>query len=134
EGLNDKERSSPSARKRILVADDNQDSATSLALILEILGHEVRTAGDGLEAVETAADFRPHAILLDIGMPNLNGYEACRRIREQPWGSQATIIAITGWGQAEDRRKSFEAGFNYHLVKPVDPDTLIELIVSPGQK
>src|SRR5205823_1075438 len=108
------------AQCRILVADDNEDSATSLAMMLGIRGHEVRTANDGLQAVDVAAEFRPDVIFLDIGMPKLNGYEACRRIREQPWGKKAVLIALTGWGQEEDKRRSEEAGFNRHIVKPVD--------------
>ena len=85
------------------------------------MGNEIRTAHDGLEAVEAAEAFRPDVILLDIGLPKLNGYEACRRIREQPWGKDMVLVALTGWGQEEDRRRSEEAGFNHHMVKPVDP-------------
>jgi PAS domain S-box-containing protein len=116
------------ARCRILVADDNVDAADSLAMMLEIMGNEVRTANDGLQAVEAAAAFRPDMILLDIGMPRLNGYEACRAIREQPDGGRPVIVACTGWGQDEDRRRSREAGFNFHLVKPVDPTDLEALL------
>jgi CheY-like chemotaxis protein len=106
--------------RRILIADDNRDSAESLSLLLRFIGHETHTAMDGQQAVELAARIRPDVILLDLGMPNLNGYEACRRIREQPWGREIIIIAVTGWGQEEDRKKSHEAGFTNHLVKPVD--------------
>jgi PAS domain S-box-containing protein len=113
---------------RILVADDNEDAATTLAMMLEILGHEVRTARDGEEAVEAAEVFRPEVILLDIGMPRLNGHEACRRIREEPWGQDALILALTGWGQEEDYRLSKEAGFDHHLVKPVEPGVLLEVL------
>ena len=113
---------------RILVADDNVDSATSLAMFLEMLGNDVRTANDGMEAVDVAAQFKPDVILLDIGMPKLNGYNACRSIRQQPWAAKAFIIALTGWGQDEDRRRSLEAGFNHHLVKPMDPAVLEELL------
>ncbi len=113
---------------RILVADDNEDAATSLAMILTIMGNEVRTANDGLEAVAVAATFRPDVIFLDIGMPKLNGYEACRRIREQAWGKKAVLVTLTGWGQDEDKRLSEQAGFNYHLVKPVDPAELVRLL------
>jgi PAS domain S-box-containing protein len=118
----------PSPQYRVLVADDNVDSAASLAMMLEIMGNEVRTANDGLQAVEEAAAFRPDLILLDIGMPRLNGYEACRAIREQPDGGRPVIVACTGWGQDEDRRRSREAGFNVHLVKPVDPADLEKLL------
>ena len=113
---------------KVLVADDNEDSAMTLSMILKILGSEVRTANDGMEAVEVATAFRPDVILLDIGMPRLNGYEACRRIREQPWGEKIVLVALTGWGQDEDKRRSQEAGFTHHVVKPVDPDVLKKLL------
>lgn len=119
-----------SNRRRILVADDNVDSATSLGQLLELLGNDVSTANDGLQAVEVAEAFRPDVILLDIGMPKLNGYDACRRIREQPWGRNAVMVALTGWGQDEDKRRSQEAGFDVHLVKPVDHGALEKLLSS----
>lgn len=115
--------------RHILVVDDNRDSATSLAMLLKLTGNVTHTAYDGLEAVEAAATFRPDVVLLDIGLPKLNGYEACRRIREQPWGKDMVLIALTGWGQEEDRQQSREAGFNSHLVKPVDLDALRELLL-----
>ena len=115
-------------QRRILVADDNLDSADSLAMFLSMLGNDVRTASDGLQAVSVAAQFKPDVILLDIGMPRLNGYDACRRIRAQPWAVRPFIIALTGWGQTEDRRHSLEAGFDHHLVKPMDPAVLEELL------
>ncbi|HEX4611286.1 MAG TPA: PAS domain S-box protein, partial [Urbifossiella sp.] len=118
----------PTGRHRILVADDNVDAAESLAAMLGGMGHEVRTAHDGLAAVEAAAEFRPGVILLDIGMPKLNGYDACRRIREQPWGRDAVVAALTGWGQEEDRSRSREAGFDRHLVKPVEPEAVEKLL------
>ena len=127
----EREEAGAPARRRVLVADDNADAAESLAMMLEIMGNEVRTANDGVEAVETAAAFRPDLILLDIGMPRLNGYDACRRIREQPWGGGIVIIALTGWGQDEDRRLSQEAGFDRHLVKPVEPAVLEQLLATP---
>ena len=116
------------ARRRVLVVDDNRDGATSLAEMLTVMGNETQTAFDGLEAVAVAEAFRPDVILMDIGMPKLNGYDACRRIREQPWGRDVVIVAQTGWGQDDDRRKSEAAGFNFHLVKPVDPSALEELL------
>jgi CheY-like chemotaxis protein/two-component sensor histidine kinase len=118
---------------RILIVDDNRDSADSLAMLLGIMGNETRTAYDGQKGVEVAAEFQPNVILLDIGLPKLNGYEACRRIRKQPWGNSAVIIAVTGWGQEEDRRRSTEAGFNYHMVKPVDPQGLMKLLAELQQ-
>jgi CheY-like chemotaxis protein len=105
---------------RILVVDDNRDSADSLGMLLRIKGNDVRTAYDGLEAVEAAAAFLPEMILLDIGLPKLNGYEVARRIRQQPRGREMMIVALTGWGQDDDRRLSLEAGFDFHVVKPVD--------------
>jgi CheY-like chemotaxis protein len=114
--------------RRILVVDDNRDSAESLALLLELSGHDVRTAGDGLEALEVAERFRPDVALLDLGMPRLNGYETARRIRQQPWGRSMVLIAQTGWGQEDDRRRTREAGFDAHLTKPVDTAALLELL------
>jgi PAS domain S-box-containing protein len=123
-------------KRRILVVDDNQDSAASMAMMLELLGDEVRTAHDGLEAVEVAEQFRPQVVLMDIGMPRLDGYKATRRIREHPWGRDMAVIALTGWGQEADRARSKEAGCDGHLVKPVNLSDLEKLLVelqgSPG--
>jgi CheY-like chemotaxis protein len=116
--------------RRCLVADDNRDSADSLAKMLEIMGHEVQTAYDGEEAVSKAATLEPEVVLLDIGMPKLNGYDACRLIRERPWGKGILVIALTGWGKDQDRRRAEEAGFDRHMVKPVDPAALGRLIES----
>jgi PAS domain S-box-containing protein len=118
----------PRRAHRILVADDNEDAAESLGMLLEMMGHEVRTAGDGVEAVSVAESFRPEVIFMDIGMPNMNGYDAARRIREQSWGNGVRIIALTGWGQSEEQRRSSEAGFDLHLVKPVQPAALAEVL------
>ncbi|MGE3779774.1 MAG: ATP-binding protein [Pirellulaceae bacterium] len=114
--------------RRILVVDDNPDSATSLAMLMKITGDETYTAFDGLEAVEVAATFKPDVILLDIGLPTLNGYEACRRIRQQPRGKNIVIVALTGWGQEEDRERSRHAGFSGHMVKPVELAALTKLL------
>ncbi len=113
---------------RILVVDDNRDSADSLAMLLRITGNEVHTAYDGVEGVEAAGRLRPDVVLLDIGMPRLNGYDACRRIRAEAWGKGMVLVAMTGWGQDEDRRRTVEAGFDTHLVKPVDPTALTALL------
>ena len=113
---------------RVLVVDDNEDSAGSLRMLLEMVGHEVRTAYDGEAALAAAKDFRPDVAFLDIGLPGLNGYEVAERIRRQAWGRDITLIALTGWGQDSDRRRSKEAGFDRHLVKPVDPTTLLETL------
>jgi PAS domain S-box-containing protein len=121
-----------STGRRILVVDDNQDSATSLAMILDLMGHETRTANDGMEAIEVADEFRPHAVLLDIGMPKLNGYEAARRMRAKDWGRQILLVALTGWGQETDRLRSSNAGFDAHLIKPVEVAEIERLLASLG--
>jgi PAS domain S-box-containing protein len=118
----------PTDRARILVADDNRDAADTLSMILELDGHEVRTAYDGVKALQIAEQLAPQIAFLDIGMPNLDGYQTARRIREQSWGSAMLLVALTGWGQEQDRRQATEAGFNCHLVKPVDPQTIGSLI------
>jgi PAS domain S-box-containing protein len=124
----DRTSTTPKARRRILVADDNRDSAHSLALLLKIMGNDTQTAHNGLEVLEVAASFRPDVILLDIGMPKLNGYETARRIREQPWAKNVFLVAQTGWGQEDDKRLSKEAGFDVHLVKPIDLPALQKLL------
>ena len=116
------------AGRRILVVDDNRDAADSLTMMLTMMGHDIQKAYDGLEAVQAAAAFRPDVVLLDIGLPKMNGYEAARHIREQPWGRPMTLIAVTGWGQEEDRRRALEAGCDEHLTKPVDPAALEKLL------
>ena len=115
---------------RILVADDNADAADSLTILLSTIGNDVHTARDGQEAVEAAQMFEPQVVLLDIGMPRLNGYEACRRLRQQPRGDEMLLIALTGWGQKSDRRRTQEAGFDAHMVKPVDLNELMKLLAS----
>lgn len=120
----------PQPRRRVLVVDDNQDGADSLAKLLSLSGQDARAAYDGLAAIEAAERFTPEVILLDIGMPKLNGFEVCRRIRRQPWATGIVLVAVTGWGQDHDRRRSLEAGFDGHLVKPVDYDRLMKLLAS----
>jgi CheY-like chemotaxis protein len=109
---------------RLLVADDNCDAATSCAALLEASGHEVSVAHSGREAFDLACRLEPDALLLDIGMPELNGYELAQRIRGTDWGRGAMLIAVTGWGQEEDKRRALAAGFDRHLTKPIDPDGL----------
>ena len=116
--------------RRVLVIDDNPDAVETLSILLQLRHNDVLTAVDGLEAVEAAAAFQPDLILLDIGLPKLNGYDAARRIREQRQDNRLVIVAMTGWGQEEDKRKSKEAGFDQHLVKPVDPGLLEVLLAS----
>jgi PAS domain S-box-containing protein len=120
----------PRSRRRILIVDDNEDGAASLALLLKLVGHETHTVHDGLEAVAAVERLQPEVVLLDLGLPKLNGYEVCRRIREKPWGRDLVLVAVTGWGQQEDRERSREAGFTTHMVKPVDPDRLLKLLDS----
>lgn len=113
---------------KVQIVDDNKDASKILAQLMETLGNEVRVAYDGVQAIQLAREYRPDVILMDIGMPNMNGYEATREIRQQPWGADITIIALTGWAQMEDRQKSAEAGYDYHLVKPVDFNELTKLL------
>jgi CheY-like chemotaxis protein/two-component sensor histidine kinase len=117
---------------RILAVDDNEDVVESLALLLRMYGHEVETARDGLEALAAAERFNPDLVLLDLGMPGLDGYGACKRLREQPWSRDMTIVALTGWGQDADRLRTTAAGFDDHLVKPVDPAALCRLLAQVG--
>src|SRR5262249_24527723 len=116
--------------RRILVVDDNRDAAESLATLLRMLGNSVRLAHDGPGALVLAKDFRPDVVLLDIGLPGMSGYDVCRKLRQQTGSQDVLYIAQTGWGQEEDRRRSREAGFDYHLVKPVDFGALEELLAS----
>jgi PAS domain S-box-containing protein len=119
------------AVRRVLVVDDVADSVDSLAALLRMDGNIVQTAADGLEAVRKAEAFKPDLVFLDLGLPNLNGFEACQLIRKQPWGRGVVIVALTGWGQDDDRRRTLGAGFDAHLVKPVQYETLRALLASP---
>jgi signal transduction histidine kinase/CheY-like chemotaxis protein len=115
---------------RILIVDDNVDAANSLGVLMELLEHEIQVVHDGTSALQAAPEFMPQVIFLDIGLPDMTGYEVASRIRETDWGTSVKLYALTGWGQEEDRRKSQEAGFDAHLVKPIDPKKLFELISS----
>jgi PAS domain S-box-containing protein len=119
-----------SSARRVLIVDDSVDAAESLAMLLAFEGHEIHTAHDGADAVRTAERLRPDIVLMDIGLPILNGYEACRRIRSQPWGAAITMVAITGWGQEDDHEQFAAVGFDLHLVKPVDHDELLRVVAS----
>ena len=119
-----------SSALRILVVDDNVDSALTMAALLAMYGHEVCTAHDGLDALEEMRRFKPDVAILDIGMPKMNGYSVAKSIRSRSNETQPLLIAVTGWGQEEDRRRSKEAGFDHHLVKPVDPAALSALLAS----
>jgi CheY-like chemotaxis protein len=118
---------------KILVVDDNVDSAMSMAMLLRISGHDTRTAHDGEIALERVEAFRPELVLLDIGLPKLDGYEVARRIRAEAWGQSIFLVAVTGWGQDEDRRNTAAAGFDLHLVKPVDLESLEKLLAGLPQ-
>ncbi len=122
---------------RVLIADDNHDAAVSLSMLLQAMGHDTRVVHDGIEALEEAEHFRPDVVLLDIGMPRLDGYETARRLVHRPWAAATQIVAVTGWGQETDRQRAKEAGFHRHLVKPVDLDALREVMASaceePGE-
>ena len=130
DGSGDGTPSGPAPRRRILVADDLEDSAASLAMLLQMQGHEVRTARDGDEAVGVARSFLPEIVLLDIAMPKLNGYEAARRILAENPAKRPVLIALTGWGHEENRMRTREAGFDHHLVKPVEPEALNRLLAT----
>jgi signal transduction histidine kinase len=127
-GATVKSTATPRARYRVLVVDDNVDSAGCLALLLKLSGHDVQMAHDGPTALDLARMFHPQIVLLDIGLPQINGYEVARRLREWPEIQKSVLIALTGYGRAEDQQLSKEAGFDYHLVKPADPDALEALI------
>jgi CheY-like chemotaxis protein len=118
------------APRRILVVDDNRDAADTLAMLLKFLGAEVCTAHEGITALEMLKAFRPSVVLLDLGMPGMDGFEVARRVRQEPAGREMTLIALSGWSQEEDRRRSQEAGIDHHLVKPVDIDALQALLMS----
>jgi PAS domain S-box-containing protein len=124
---------SSTSKRRILVADDNRDVVESFQIMLRILGHEVQTALDGEEAIEKAEQFRPDVIVLDVGMPMLDGYETATRIRQRPWSRDVVLIAVTGWGNDKDKLKSAAAGFDVHLVKPVDATTILEALEQVDQ-
>ena len=118
------------AKRRLLVVDDNKDAAESMSMLLEMWGHEVAFAYDGPSALETAEQWQPEAVFLDIGLPGMDGYEVAERLRELPHAKDAVLIAITGYGQEDDRQRSRRAGIDHHLVKPVAPDALRNLIDS----
>jgi CheY-like chemotaxis protein len=136
--VNPEVRSTPAVRtdavtndfpRRILVVDDNQDSAESLAILLRIHGHDVRSAFDGFQALQDGGSFHPEVVILDLGMPTMNGFEVARAIRLENWGKQILLVALTGWGREEDRRRVREAGFDAHLTKPLSYNELKKLVI-----
>jgi two-component system CheB/CheR fusion protein len=122
----------PLVARRVLVVDDNADAALTLEMLLRSLGHETHVAHDGMAALEAARHFRPDVVLLDIGMPGLDGYEVARRLRAMQGERRPRIVAVTGWGTEADRRRSQEAGFDLHLVKPLDADELAQVLARNG--
>ena len=115
-------------RLRILIVDDRLECARTLGRVVTMLGHDARTARDGVEGVEAASEFRPDVVLMDIGLPGMDGYEAARHLRDQPWGEGITLVALTAFGRGIDGRRFEEAGFDHHLAKPVDVDALVTLV------
>jgi CheY-like chemotaxis protein len=120
----------PTVRRRVLIADDNRDAADSLAILLRMEGHDVSVVYDGKQAVAAIDSLRPEVAVLDIGMPELNGYEVAREVRRGPMGTTVTLIAVTGWGQALDKARATEAGFNHHFTKPIAVEHLAQMLCS----
>jgi len=120
----------PGAGLKILVVDDSRDAADTCAMLLELSGHHVQTAYTGQRALELAETFRPHVLLLDIGLPDLDGYQLAKNIRASSWGRGTVLVAVTGWGQEQDRRRAFDAGFDHHLTKPIAAETVESLLQS----
>jgi len=118
----------PAVTSRVVVIDDNRDAATTMSMLVEKLGGSARTAHDALAGMQAIRDFRPDIVFLDIGMPGMDGYEACRRIRQERTERHLIIVAVTGWGQAQDKQRALDAGFDAHLTKPVDPAALARLL------
>ena len=116
--------------RRILIVDDDSDGLSSLVMLLTMVGHDICAAQDGLEAVDAAANFEPHIVLLDLDLPKLNGYDVCRRIRQAPWGRDMVIVAVTGWSDEEHRMEALAAGFDMHLVKPVSAETFMTVLAA----
>jgi CheY-like chemotaxis protein/two-component sensor histidine kinase len=134
DGVSDTRATEPAMEFRVLVIDDNHDAADSLSFMLRLMGHQTRTAYDGVAGIAAALSFRPHVVLLDLGMPGLDGYEVARCIRAQPWGDRPVIVAVTGWGQDDAKRRSRTAGFDRHFIKPVGPEAFRELFSSVAER
>lgn len=122
----------PETRQRVLLVDDNADSTEPLSLLLQAKGYETRVAVDGTEAIAVADEFQPHCVVLDLGLPGIDGYEVARRLRERSYGPQLKLVALTGWAGKEIRVKAAEAGFDYHLVKPVNWEELENIVTAEG--
>jgi CheY-like chemotaxis protein len=124
----------PRARRRVLLAEDNDDAREMLRVMLELLGHEVFQSADGSSGVDLTATVVPDVALIDVGLPGLDGYEVARRIRSGPVGASVLLVALTGYGQTEDRQRALDAGFDAHVTKPVSPEQLSEILASPGRR
>jgi two-component system OmpR family response regulator len=124
----------PATSHRVLLVDDNPDSTEPLSLLLQTRGHETRVSTDGEEAIALADDFRPDCVVLDLGLPRMDGYEVARRLRNRPYGAQLVLVALTGWAGQEIRNKAAEAGFDYHLVKPVNWEELERIVDSAARQ
>lgn len=122
----------PPTRQRVLLVDDSPDSSEPLSLLLQAQGHETRVASEGKEAIALADDFQPNCVVLDLGMPGMDGYEVARRLRERPYGPKLTLVALTGWAGKDVRAKAAAAGFDYHLVKPVNWEELENIVKAEG--
>jgi CheY-like chemotaxis protein len=122
----------PDTRQRVLLVDDNADSTEPLSLLLQSKGHDTRVAIDGAEALSVADEFLPHCVVLDLGLPGIDGYEVARLLRERPYGADLTLVALTGWAGKDVRLKAAEAGFDYHLVKPVNWEELEHIVTAEG--
>jgi CheY-like chemotaxis protein len=122
----------PETRQRVLLVDDNADSTEPLSLLLQSKGHDTRVAIDGIQAIGVADDFHPHCVVLDLGLPGMDGYEVARQLRARPYGAELTLVALTGWAGKEVRAKAAEAGFDYHLVKPVNWEELEHIVTAEG--
>jgi CheY-like chemotaxis protein len=120
------------SHRRLLIADDNADAADSLAMLLRFQGHEVTVVNNGRQALAAVGTLQPEFALLDIGMPDVNGYELARQLRQLPQAAKLTLIAVTGWGREGDKARAVEAGFDYHFTKPIDPDQLFDLLRHAG--
>lgn len=120
-------------QRRVLVVDDNKDAGNSMGMLLKYLGSDVQVVHDGARALATMESYRPDVVLLDIGMPGMDGFEVARQVRQRPEFNNVMLIALTGWGQAEDRNRTQAAGFDYHLVKPADITALQSLLISAGK-
>jgi CheY-like chemotaxis protein len=127
-------KSESASMRRVLIVDDNKAAADLLSMVVKSLGNEVRTANNGEEALTVASEFCPDVIFMDLGMPHMNGYEAASQIRTTTWGGEIVLVALTGWGQEEDRRRTKEAGFDFHLVKPAEPIAIQEVLKQVKQR